>query len=59
MQKGDFRTMTVRDAAGALGVSTQRVYALLKEGKLDGVRLPKGQMVYERSVERRLEGNES
>jgi hypothetical protein len=59
MQKGDFRTMTVRAAAGALGVSTQRVYALLKEGKLDGVRLPKGQMVYARSVERRLEGNES
>ena len=54
MQKGDFRTMTVKEAADTLGVSTQRVYALLKEGKLDGIRIPEGQTVYVRSVERRM-----
>ena len=54
MQKGDFRTMTVKEAADSLGVSTQRVYALLKEGKLEGIRIPEGQMVYARSVDRRM-----
>lgn len=49
----DFRVVTVKKAAEMLGVSTQRVYALLSEGKLRGVTLSGRRMVYRFTVERR------
>lgn len=50
----DFRVVSVREAANMLGVSTQRVYALLSEGKLRGVTLSGRRMVYRFTVERRI-----
>lgn len=34
--------ITVRQAASAMGVSTQRVYALIRSGKLTAFEAPKG-----------------
>ncbi len=50
----DFRVVSVKTAADMLGVSTQRVYALLSEGKLRGVTLSGRRMVYRFTVERRI-----
>ena len=45
--------ITVNEACEILGLSRQRVSALLKNGKLDGRKSGKNWMVYKQSVERR------
>lgn len=49
----DFEIISVKEAADALGVSTQRVYKLLQGGKLRGVRYRGQRMVFAFSVKDR------
>ena len=48
-------TLTLRDAAQALGISRQRVYVLVTAGKLDAKRFGRMWLVNQKSVELRLE----
>ena len=48
-------TLTLRDAAQALGISRQRVYVLVTTGKLDAKRFGRMWLVTPKSVQARLE----
>ena len=56
MRFRDFDTMTVKEAADALGVSTQRVYRLIQEGKLLSVTMHGTRKVFTHQVNRRKRG---
>lgn len=45
--------MTTTEAAAALGISPQRVWALLRTGKLEGRKVGRDWQVDEESVQRR------
>lgn len=57
IHQASFDAVTVAEAAEIMGVSTQRVYRLLSDGKLRGVTLRGKRMVFRFSAERRA--NES
>ncbi|MBR3160073.1 MAG: helix-turn-helix domain-containing protein [Atopobiaceae bacterium] len=53
-----FEIETIRDTSERLGVSRQRVYAMLKSGKLNGVTYKGARMVFSYSVDARIRHDE-